>query len=178
MKKSNPKINMFSKFLKEFQSESDRGAAILGASMLDEKLKAVTKSFLIDCKQSKELIEGYNAALGTFSSRLNLCFAMGLLSQNEYEDCNTIRKIRNDFAHKFELDFSFSDKRISSLCWNLHANLPGEKEDFKDKPRFIFVNGVISLYMSWMYREEYVKKIKLKIYDWENITWNTNEIKK
>jgi len=169
----NPKIEVFSKFLREFQDETDRGAAIIAVSMLDEKLKEILYDFFIDCKQTKDLLDGYNTPLGTFSSRLNLAYSLGLISDYEYQDCNIIRQIRNDFAHKFELDFSFNNQRIKDLCWNLKAPTPGDKETFRDKPRMLFINGVTLLYVNWLYREEHVRKRRLKRPDWEDITWNS-----
>ncbi|MDC6390966.1 MltR family transcriptional regulator [Maribacter sp. PR1] len=171
----NPKVDIFSKFLKEFQDETDRGASIMAGSILDEKLKTILYDFLIDCKQTKDLIDGYGAPIGTFSSRLNLAFSLGLISEHEFQDCNTIRKIRNEFAHKFEMDFSFEDQKIKSLCWNLNAPTPRDKETFKDKPRLLFVNGVTMLYLNWLYREEYVSKRKLERPNWKGITWMTKE---
>jgi len=171
----NPKLDKFSKFLKEFQDESDRGASIMAASMLDEKLKTILYNFLIDCKQTKGLLDGYGAPIGTFSSRLNLAFALGLISEYEFDDCNTIRKIRNDFAHKFELDFSFENQKINSLCLKLNAPTPGAKETLKDKPRQLFVNGVTMLYIHWLYREEYISKRRLDRPDWHKTIWRNRK---
>jgi len=167
-----PKVALFGKFLKEFQKETDRGASILAGSMLDQKLKDILFDFLIDCGQTKDLLNGNNAPIGTFSSRLNLSYSLGLISDYEYHDCNIIRKIRNDFAHKFEIEFSFTDQRVSSLCWNLKADTPGDKESFKDKPRQLFVNGVIILYMHLLFREEYVRKGRLTRPNWDEIILN------
>jgi len=172
MKEENSKIDLFSKFLNEFQKESDRGASILAASMLDQKLKTILEDFLIECKATKLLLEGFNAPIGTFSSRQHLAFSIGLISEYEYNDCEIVRKIRNEFAHKFELEFSFVDQKVASLCYNLQAPTPGDKIEFKDKPRTLFVNGVTLLYLNLLYREEYVKKIKLKRHDWQDITWS------
>ena len=44
--KPEPKVELFSKFLKEFQSETDRGASILAGSMLDQKLKDILVDFV------------------------------------------------------------------------------------------------------------------------------------
>jgi len=176
MKEQDPKIDLFSKFLHEFQKETDRGASILAASMLDQKLKTILEDYLIDCKATKQLLEGFNAPIGTFSSRQHLAFSLGLISEYEYRDCEIIRKIRNEFAHKFELEFSFMDNKVASLCYNLQAPTPGDKSEFKDKPRALFINGVTMLYMNLLYREEYVKKMKLKRLDWQDITWNKRTI--
>lgn len=169
---TSPQLETFSKFLKEFQDESDRGAAIIAGSMLDDKLKTVLSDFFIETRQTKELLEGASSPLSTFNTRLNLAYCLGLISDIEYEDCNIIRRIRNDFAHKFELDFSFNDQKVKDLCWNLKADTPGDKSSFRDKPRQLFVNAVVSLCVNWLYREEHVKKRRLKRPDWHAITWD------
>ena len=164
--KSNSKIDDLNKFLKEFQNETDRGSAILGAAMLDQKLKTILQDFLIEGKSTDLLFNAPNAPLGTFSSRQHLAFSLGLISEYEYNDCEIVRKIRNDFAHKFELDFSFKEKRIATLCRKLEASTPGDKEKFKENPRFLFINSVIMLKLHWLYREKFVKKIRLTKREW------------
>ncbi|MBC7981792.1 transcriptional regulator [Candidatus Parcubacteria bacterium] len=171
----NPKLDIFSKFLKEFQGESDRGAAILAVSMLDQKLKDVLLDFLIDCKASSDLISGYNAPLGTFSSRLNICYSLGLISDNEYNDATIIRRIRNDFAHKFEFDFSFKSQKVAALCWNLKGDVPRERHYYNDDPRAMFIHGVVFLYVNLLYREEHVNERRLKRPNWHSITWGRTE---
>jgi mannitol operon repressor len=162
----NPKIALFSKFLTEFQNESDRGAAILAASMLDQKLKAVLKDYLIEEKSTDFLFNGPNAPLGTFSAKQHLAFSLGLISEYEYHDCEIVRKIRNDFAHKFELAFSFSNSKIAALCLKLMASTPGDKQKFISNPRLLFINSVVMLYVHWFYREEYVRQNRLTRKNW------------
>jgi mannitol operon repressor len=43
-------LDDLSRFLREIQNESDRGLALVGASVIDDKLRATIKSFLVDCK--------------------------------------------------------------------------------------------------------------------------------
>jgi len=175
MKEGNTKkkIELFSKFLEEFQDETDRGASILAGTILEEKLKNILTEYFIECRQSKELLDGNNAPIGTFSSRLNMAYALGLISDYEYIDCNIIRKIRNEFAHKFELAFSFENPKIKDIVYTINAPTPGDKESFKGKPRALYINGVICLYMNWLWREDFirVKELRLKRPDWEKITW-------
>jgi DNA-binding MltR family transcriptional regulator len=47
--------------------------------------------------------------LGTFAARIAAAYSMGLISDLEYKDCELIRKIRNEFAHKVHM--SFKDDR-------------------------------------------------------------------
>ncbi len=97
--KSEPEIEELGQFLHKLNKESDRGAVLISGIILDERLKNILTSFLLRHKTSEELLEGFNAPLGTFSARISACFALGRIQKNEFEELNLIRKIRNEFAH-------------------------------------------------------------------------------
>jgi mannitol operon repressor len=61
-----------------------------------------------------DLVDEYPGAMSSFSSRIMACHAMGLISDDERTECNTIRKVRNEFAHLARK--SLADKDIESLC--------------------------------------------------------------
>lgn len=56
--------------------------------------------------------------LGTFSSRIDLAFALGLATPHEYTCLHAIRRIRNKFAHTSE-HLSFKSPVIVKLVNNL-----------------------------------------------------------
>ena len=106
------------KFLEEFQHESDRAAAILAGGYLDDQLANILGNFLInDNTTQKILLENGNAPLHSFYSRILCSYSLGLIDEDECKDLNTIRDIRNDFAHK-PAGLSFSDQSISDKCKN------------------------------------------------------------
>jgi mannitol operon repressor len=106
-------------FLEEFQKESDRGAALLGAAMMDDCLRKIIIDYLIDKRNLVEdLIDGGYAPLSTFSSRTKITYGLGLISQSEYLNINTIREVRNKFAHNLS-GLSFNDPEIVKLCRKL-----------------------------------------------------------
>ncbi len=158
-------INYLSDFLKEFQGETDRGAALVGAALIDDRLGRLISSHLIDCKASKELLNGLNAPLATLSSRIKITYSLGLITEVEYFECDTIRKIRNEFAHKVH-GLTFQDKKVKALCKNLKANTP-DNEKFDGDPRMIFINSVILVSLSLWYRPEYNEPFKAQTKEWE-----------
>jgi DNA-binding MltR family transcriptional regulator len=103
----------------EFKGDSDRAAAIVGASYLDELLKEVLLDYLVEDtnKNDKELFSG-NGPLSTFSSRINLSYRIGVISENERKMLHGIRGIRNEFAHKLS-GASFTDESIKQRSLNL-----------------------------------------------------------
>ncbi|SYZ53810.1 hypothetical protein CPBF367_18870 [Xanthomonas arboricola pv. juglandis] len=114
---THPHLNGFINFLADFNKETERGAALAAAAMLDELLSRVIESFLIQNKGSKALLDGFNAPLGAFSARIAAAFALGLISEAEHRECDLIRKVRNAFAH--EIKVSFNAEKVVSLCAHL-----------------------------------------------------------
>jgi len=96
--------------------ESDRGAAILGASYIEERLREMLLNFMIQSDESEKLL---NRQLSTFDSRISLAFGLGLINRDEYLSLDLLRKIRNEFAHNFNEELSFDDSNVASKCGNL-----------------------------------------------------------
>lgn len=127
MKDTEPEVETLSRFLHEFNKESDRGAALVAASMLDDRLKEILASFFTSSKASQDLLSGFNAPLGTFSSRVSAAFALGLIQENEFKEITLIRKIRNEFGHGWE-PLSFDSSGVANLCKQLPWLGPAEYE--------------------------------------------------
>lgn len=124
----------FQKFLNEFKNESDRAAVILGAAKLDILLYQLLTKFLITSPTgTDELFDG-DAPLGTFSSKINLAYRLGLIDKNFSKAMHLIRKIRNSFAHEISgisLDGGGHADRIRQLCLPLK-----EYENFEEFRKF------------------------------------------
>lgn len=96
----------------------ERGLILSLAAFSEDSLGKMLLTFMLDNKASKELIEGFNAPLGTFSSRIKACFSLGLITEGQYKDLELLRKIRNKFSHSRE-NISIDDKDISQQIQNL-----------------------------------------------------------
>jgi mannitol operon repressor len=121
-----PHLAGFSAFLSEFNKElskeSDRGLTLIACSFLDSLLFDILKAFLVEGNVSRELLNGFNAPLGTFSTRISAAFSLGLISEHEHKQFNLIRRVRNRFAH--HIDASFDSADIRDLCKNLKDVVP------------------------------------------------------
>jgi len=158
-------IDIIQKFLHGFQKETDRGTALIGAAMVESRLERILKHHLIENNSSKELLNGPNAPLGTFSAKSKFCHALGLITEKEFTELNYIRKIRNIFAHTFK-NTTFSDHPVSDLCLKLNADTPG---DFKSEKKYreLFVNSVVLVSLSLWYRPEYAREQEASVSNWE-----------
>lgn len=147
-----PEILTLATFLNYFYRESDRGAALLAASMLDEIVLRILRAHFIEDAESEKLLTGFNAPLGTFSARLVAALCLGLIEKLEFNEANLIRKIRNHFAHGW-VDISFDDNRIVGLVGGLRHEVPS----LETTPRTIFNASVANLLGEWLWREGLVK---------------------
>lgn len=89
----------YATLLSAMGKESLRGRVLLACSFLDNWLAACIYNYLLDDKASRELLDGFNAPLSTFSSRIKACRALGLITKQEYSDLNKLRELRNFYAH-------------------------------------------------------------------------------
>ncbi len=154
-----PHLKPFTEFLAEFNKETERGAALTAAAFLDDLLHKVIEAFLIKNKSGKSLTDGFNAPLGTLSSRVAACHALGLISEEEFQECALIRKIRNEFAHKMKMSFDFDPVR--SMCGSMHYRVPDERA-----PRGQFTSSAVVMVMRLTNRAHYVGQKALKHEEW------------
>ena len=94
--------------------ESDRGITLIIASHIEECLRRVIESFLIDSKNVKELFEGPYAPFGSLSGKTKAAFVMGLITKNELKKIDAVRQVRNVFAH--EVAAGFDHPKIEKIC--------------------------------------------------------------
>ena len=95
--------------------------AIVGASILAEDLRGALLSRMHPFSKSLErrIFEGYGP-LSSFSSRIDMAFALDILSAQLRDDLNTIRAIRNTFAHSKSI-LHFNDPAIAEQCRKLRT---------------------------------------------------------
>ena len=149
----------FVRLLDVARKESSRGTVLVYASMLDEQLKRAIDAFLINHSAVVNLTEGFNAPIGTFSTRTLLAFGLGLVSEVEYNELVLIRKIRNEFAHS--IDMTFEHQSVSSRCKLLSGAIPEYPS-----PRDQFLAAAASLVLNLLNRAHYVARKRLSFQKW------------
>jgi hypothetical protein len=126
----------------QFQTESDRGAALVGVAYLDDQLKGLFKAKMLDESKIAELLEGYGP-LSTLSARADVAYGLGWLGPKTYRDITLLRRIRNDFAHAHE-PLTFSTQAIQQRCDQLELPqaIGGHLSDSKTK--FLFTVSMLA----------------------------------
>jgi len=109
---------------RELALESDRGAVLVGASLLEECLELVLRSVMRrEEKIVKRVVDGLfegAGALSTFSAKTKCCFALNLIDEMAFVDLETIRLMRNEFAHSYR-KASFLNQDIGDMVNSLHT---------------------------------------------------------
>lgn len=163
---SNIKIGELTEFLTLFSKENDRGTALLAGSIVDDLLGEILMTFLIDNKISEELLNEPNSPLNSFYSKTKLSFALGLIDQEEYDEINLIRNIRNEFAHQWK-HLTFDDNSVLKYSLKLRERFPIVNEK-QNKSRMRYIYSIIVLTMELITRKEYILKEKRSIKIWPN----------
>lgn len=99
-----------------FRAESDRACAVLGAALIDERLKQLFDRRL---HYSNEALLSHSGVLGSFSSRISVARALTWIADDVRFDLDKVREIRNKFAHNADHELSFADQSIADKCRTL-----------------------------------------------------------
>lgn len=150
----------FRAVLEELHNESDRAAAILGAAFLDESLHQLLLSAVTGGPRVAARLLDRDRPLSTFGARVLSAYAFGLISQDEFDELEIIRTIRNAFAHR-EHSLSFSTQSISDRAARLNSGrlLLEGLQDLPITPRKIFDTSVAVLAMLLGYRHLFCKRV-------------------
>ena len=110
---------------KEFHDAPDRVLAIVGGAYLDSLLKELLRAVFVDDEKVVNDFLGMYGPLSSNRARYNLAYCLGLIDGEQREDLQTIAKIRNKFAHRYDLH-SFEDAEPGKHIAKLHV---GEQLD-------------------------------------------------
>ena len=110
--------------LTEIEEQTDRGAAILGAAYLADRLRYILTDALLDSglafefKGLKNRDRIFLGPLLSFGAKIDMAAAMGFLGPHSYRDCHLVRRIRDDFA-RIAVPTGFDDAKVRDKCSGL-----------------------------------------------------------
>lgn len=132
------------------EKQDDRNLSLMLAAYMEDILGSVLLHYLVDGASAKELVTGFNAPLGTFASRTRAAHALGLISDQQSRTLNLIRKIRNQFAHNWELE-SFDHPSIGGILDSMDIRHIGEApESPTRRTKFENTSGAILLELQFL----------------------------
>ena len=160
---THPHLKSFAEFLEDFNRETERGAALAAAAFVDDLLLRIISAFLRPTEEAFDLLMGFNAPLGTMQARTAAAHALGLISDEERTECDLVRKVRNEFAHKVKM--SFDDEKVRGLCMSMKYRAKAY-EGATVSTRGAFSTASVSLILNLTNRPHYVSKHQLTDREW------------
>lgn len=99
-----------------WRGESDRGAIILAATTLEDRLQAAILGKMVNLNSDEtSRLFGPDAPLGTFSAKIRLAQALGILERQEARAVDILREMRNACAH-CRGDISFKQAELTNAA--------------------------------------------------------------
>ena len=143
--------------------ESERGCMLLGGALLEDLCGGLLVNFLSHEKgRSKKRTVAYELLgpeqpLGTFAARIDMCFAVDLITRNEWSDLHTLRELRNGAAHLERLkkpyrliNTAFGNEVTEAKCRSLKICGDWDKlGGTTTRERFIYIVGVLVALLHW-----------------------------
>ena len=99
-------------------NELDRSVAIIGGTIVEMTLTAALKAYLHPNTKITDDLFRTTGALGTFATKIDLGFLVGLYGEDAHRDLITTKEIRNRFAHSLAVS-DFNSQQIRAWCMNL-----------------------------------------------------------
>ena len=117
-------------------------------------------AFMIDDEDEVDRLlssKSQNAPLGTMAARTKAAYCLGLISDVELADIDTIRTIRNTFAHQL-FDCSFDNVEARKACEGLQlfTKIGRPPSEFSTRQKFTF--AITTLESTLRYRASIVKR--------------------
>jgi hypothetical protein len=100
------------------ETDTDRAVAIVGGAIVEQRLTEALKAFLVHDEKLLDTLLNPYGALGAFGVKVQIAYLTRAITKAGYDDLSNIVKIRNDFAHRFEIN-SFDQDSPKARCTNL-----------------------------------------------------------
>jgi DNA-binding MltR family transcriptional regulator len=149
--------------------EPDLSAVLVGTSYVDACLAALLEGFFLKGSTASELLDA-KGALGSFKSRSDACYCLGLINKCLYQELLVIAVIRNLFAHH-HLALNFAIPEVVEQCKKLSyvADLPIISSDERplekllNTPRNKFVLSVVFISQRLLIKGQEVKHVQPQV---------------
>ena len=102
------------KIIDEVSNAPLRSSVITAAAVIDTVLEKLIERFLIEDSRKLDIFS-FSGCLGTFSAKMKMAYAMGLISEELFKDINIYRDIRNKCAHNMVIDESIQQSILDKV---------------------------------------------------------------
>jgi DNA-binding MltR family transcriptional regulator len=172
-------------FIKEFEKESDRAAAILAACILDDLLERIIEASYVKDRRVKSLFRNDHILQSLFA-KINIAYFSGLIPSTIYHDLRLLCEIRNRFAHGVIADIGFTHGAIMQRIEKFALGPPLEdipEQLSRPRMKFVLVFVQIATVLQWLELElskgrppHFVEVFKLNEKRYEEMALTRNKL--
>jgi len=109
----------FTEILDSLKGESDRGCVLVVGSMVELAIEDhISRRILPPVKKTGELIGRGSKPIATFSAKIDLAYALGLFTEEEWCIYHQLRELRNTCAHEIKQQ-NFNADHFSARMLNI-----------------------------------------------------------
>lgn len=128
------------------ENETDRGCVILLSTAIEDVLKSRILENMVEINADEtERLFGPDAPLGSFSAKIKIGRALGIIDRDIARMCDVLRDMRNACAHSGR-GISFDDKVLRDALAVLMAFTTDEELDYDNA---VGVPYLLRLYLTW-----------------------------
>ena len=157
---SDEAIDRSAAMVAEIEGQTDRGAAIVGVTWIEEALLASIEAFLEKSPKAWDRLFRKSGPLSSLSAKIDLARLLAMTSDAIHSDLHTLREIRNAFAHsaldKTNTPLTFRTSSIKGKCLSLRCVKHEEHVD----PRTAFVRACAVLNANFYMHEFFGEPIR------------------
>jgi hypothetical protein len=133
---------------KHTRAALDRTAATSAAALIEDALRRAITSHLrrgVSHEELKQLFEEPSAPLGSLGAKILMAQCLEIIRFEEKRDLDTIRIIRNAFAHS-TLHLQFDNDPVKALC--LKLRISDAFSDKENSARNIYISAVATYFFN------------------------------
>lgn len=149
-----PQPEDFEKALNELDTESPRAAAVLAATWLEDilRLALLYKMRTLSDEDEDRLFLG-TGPLSSFSTKIQLGYALSIYGPKSRHDLDSIREIRNAFAH-VRAPISFDTKEIAARCASFHCLKILAPPNLTSRKQFTSATRILMIRLIYSWKQE------------------------
>ncbi len=121
-------------FFDVLNNEPDFSVIVVSCAYLDACLGSILEKHFLRNSATERLLDVRSGGLGSFVARADVCYALGLIPKQIYQDLQVLATIRNQVAHH-HLMLSFSSSEVAKECKSLKYAELLERWDRNDGER-------------------------------------------
>ena len=120
-------------------NEPDFSVVVVSCAYVDACLGSILEKRLLQNSASERLLDVRSGALGSFSARADICYALGLVPKRLYQDLQVLTEVRNHVAHHHVM-LNFASPAVAKACQSLKYAETLERWD-RDDGELMFKPG-------------------------------------